>query len=80
MIFNFSLFYFYHCFIHLIRLFGMKKSSLPSESTVSGSSLSQIQENKNENSMTAIIHAGADLFLRTAYCPDKFNHRVVFLR
>jgi diaminopimelate decarboxylase len=26
--------------------------------------------------ITAIIHTGADLFLRTAYCPDKFSHRV----
>lgn len=24
----------------------------------------------------AVIHAGADLFMRTAYCPDKFSHRV----
>ena len=30
--------------------------------------------------MTAIVHAGADLLLRTAYCPDKFTHRVVLLR
>lgn len=31
-------------------------------------------------SITAIIHAGADLLLRTAYCPDKFSHRVVLLK
>jgi hypothetical protein len=31
-------------------------------------------------SITAIIHAGADLLLRTAYCPDKFFHRVVLLK
>lgn len=31
-------------------------------------------------SMVAIIHAGADLLLRTAYCPDKFSHRVAILR
>ena len=30
--------------------------------------------------MTAIVHAGADLLLRTAYCPEKFSHRVVLLR
>jgi hypothetical protein len=40
-------------------------------------------ENENENElkggMTAIVHAGADLLLRTAYCPDKFIHRVVLL-
>ncbi len=24
----------------------------------------------------AISHAGADLFLRTAYCPEKFSHRI----
>lgn len=28
---------------------------------------------------TAICHAGADLLLRTAYCPDKFPHRVALL-
>lgn len=26
--------------------------------------------------LVAVVHAGADLFLRTAYCPDKFAHRV----
>ena len=30
-------------------------------------------------SITAICHAGADLMLRTAYCPDKFSHRVALL-
>lgn len=30
--------------------------------------------------MTAIVHTGADLLLRTAYCPDKFSHRVVLIR
>ena len=29
--------------------------------------------------LTAIAHAGADLLLRTAYCPDKFAHRVMIL-
>jgi diaminopimelate decarboxylase len=28
--------------------------------------------------VTAIVHAGADLLLRAAYCPDKFPHRVAF--
>lgn len=28
---------------------------------------------------TAVTHCGADLLLRTAYCPDKFSHRLVFL-
>jgi diaminopimelate decarboxylase len=27
----------------------------------------------------AITHAGADLMLRTAYCPDKFSHRLSLL-
>lgn len=27
----------------------------------------------------AITHAGADLMLRTAYCPDKFSHRLELL-
>jgi len=27
----------------------------------------------------AIGHAGADVLLRTAYCPDKFPHRVLLL-
>jgi diaminopimelate decarboxylase len=30
-------------------------------------------------STTAIVHAGADLFLRTAYAPDKFSHRLQIL-
>ena len=33
-----------------------------------------------DGSISAIIHAGADLLLRTAYCPDKFPHRVVLLK
>ena len=37
-------------------------------------------EESEGNSMIAIIHAGADLLLRTAYCPDKFSHRLVTLR
>ena len=28
-------------------------------------------------STNAIVHSGADLFLRTAYCPDKFPHRLI---
>ena len=35
---------------------------------------------EESESMVAIIHAGADLLLRTAYCPDKFSHRVAILR
>jgi len=31
------------------------------------------------DSFTAIAHAGADLFLRTAYCPTKFVHRLSVL-
>lgn len=27
----------------------------------------------------ATVHAGADLLLRTAYCPDKFSHRLMLL-
>jgi len=27
-------------------------------------------------SVTAVTHVGADLLLRTAYCPDKFSHRI----
>ena len=30
-------------------------------------------------SVLAVIQAGADLLLRTCYCPDKFPHRVAFL-
>jgi diaminopimelate decarboxylase len=29
--------------------------------------------------LVAVTHAGADLFLRTAYCPEKFAHRIVLL-
>jgi diaminopimelate decarboxylase len=35
--------------------------------------------NPTSGNVTAIIHAGADLFLRTAYCPEKFHHRVHLL-
>jgi hypothetical protein len=35
--------------------------------------------NDVKGGMTAIVHAGADLLLRTAYCPEKFIHRVVLL-
>ena len=34
---------------------------------------------REKSRMTAITHAGADLLLRTAYCPDKFSHRVALL-
>lgn len=30
--------------------------------------------------LTAIVHSGADLFLRTAYAREKFPHRISFLR
>ena len=40
----------------------------------------QTQNIDNKDSMTAIIHAGADLLLRTAYAPDKFNHRVALIK
>lgn len=33
----------------------------------------------NQLRCTAITHAGADLMLRTAYCPDMFAHRFVHL-
>lgn len=29
--------------------------------------------------VTAVIHAGADLFLRQCYCPEKFVHRCSFV-
>jgi diaminopimelate decarboxylase len=29
--------------------------------------------------VTAVTHAGADLLLRTAYCPEKFPHRLRLL-
>lgn len=32
-----------------------------------------------KKNITAVVHAGADLLLRTAYCPDKFPHRIVLL-
>jgi len=32
-----------------------------------------------KRSVTAVVQAGADLLLRTAYCPDKFPHRLVLL-
>jgi hypothetical protein len=28
-----------------------------------------------QGKLTAVVHVGADLLLRTAYCPDKFSHR-----
>lgn len=31
----------------------------------------------NTRSITAITHAGADLLLRTCYCPSKFPHRIL---
>jgi diaminopimelate decarboxylase len=43
----------------------LSKPILPSDS--SGESCKQ---------QIAISHAGADLFLRTAYCPHKFSHRI----
>lgn len=39
-----------------------------------------IYSTNNETKLSiAITHAGADLMLRTAYCPDKFSHRLELL-
>lgn len=35
--------------------------------------------NNNAELSIAITHAGADLMLRTAYCPEKFSHRLELL-
>jgi diaminopimelate decarboxylase len=37
------------------------------------------RDNNGQSKITAVGHAGADILLRTAYCPDKFSHRVVLL-
>ena len=36
-------------------------------------------ETRDETHQIAITHAGADLFLRTAYCPESFSHRIEHL-
>lgn len=32
-----------------------------------------------DRTQVAVVHTGADLFLRTAYCPDSFHHRIEVL-
>eukprot|EP01038_Epipyxis_sp_PR26KG_P008732 gene8732-11798_t len=41
--------------------------------------LEQPQQVNNMKQYVAIGHAGADVLLRTAYCPDKFSHRIALL-
>jgi hypothetical protein len=55
------------------------RSSIDKESTDAGAGV-EAEAEAEAMKMTAIVHAGADLLLRTAYCPDKFSHRVVLLR
>jgi diaminopimelate decarboxylase len=38
-----------------------------------------IPASKVDPQLTAVVHAGADLFLRQCYCPEKFQHRVQLL-
>lgn len=42
--------------------------------------ITHVEDNKSHAEViTCITHAGADLALRTAYCPDKFPHRLSLL-
>jgi hypothetical protein len=67
----------------LASVFAYSKNATPSRSSIDKESTSAgagVGAEAEAMKMTAIVHAGADLLLRTAYCPDKFSHRVVLLR
>ena len=54
-----------------------RESIVNCELSASSSSISPSV--KVEPQLTAVVHTGADLFLRQCYCPEKFVHRVQLL-
>jgi hypothetical protein len=67
----------------IASVFTYSKNATPSRSNIDKENTSVgagVEVGAEAMKMTAIVHAGADLLLRTAYCPEKFSHRVVLLR
>jgi len=65
------------CIVHIYSCNSLSKADLLPTHTPQP--VQPAQRGSKERGVIAVTHAGADLFLRSAYAPDKFKHRAVLL-